>query len=102
MSRIRAVGLIAALTFCLAGCGGKSAVSKATDELIIATTQLSLADWVNQGGPQSKIIANTNSLLDEIHGRSKGYRREQIDEALATVSNSGCDVCVSALEDARP
>lgn len=87
----------------LAGAGcGKSAVSKATDELIIATTQASLAEWVSDGGPQSKIIANTNSLLDEIHGRSTSYRREQIDEALATVANSGCDVCVSALERARP
>lgn len=102
--RVKLVAAIGACVLLLAatGCGGKSTVNSAEEELIISTTQLSLADWVNQGGPESKLVANTNSLLDEIHGHSTSYRRAQIDEALATVADSGCDVCVSALENARP
>lgn len=92
---------VAVIVLCLTGCG-KGGVGNAEDQLKVAVMQESLAEWVSEGGPESNLISNTNQILDDIHGRSKGYRREQIDEALATVSNSGCNVCVSALEDARP
>lgn len=84
-----------------AGCG-KSGTSTATSDLKVSVMQASLAGWVNSNGPQSDLISDTNQILDDIHGRSTSYRRAQIDEALATVGNSGCEVCVSALEDARP
>lgn len=100
MTRYAAILVVAVALVCSA-CGGRSATAKAEDAYQVSLAQLDLGLSVSAGAPKSRLLAETNTLLDVLKNQSDDVRRTEIDKALLSAANGGCDQCVAALESKR-
>jgi hypothetical protein len=96
-----AAGVAAALA--LVGCGGnkRSDAEDSFDKIVISANTYRLSQDVSHGVGNSKVIRDTQKLIDSAPDARDETKRHAFNRAISIVADY-CGRCVEMLQDARP